>query len=143
MPKKKWTTKEQEDWLSERIPAFVQAQQEKTTAGFFPPVYESWYKEFPSAEPTPDDIAAAGSDIAKAEALVKKKEREVSIFLVFVAHFFNARHLHISSAYIGGFTITRVPLHLGPTREICSNSRAKHKRSSHSRHIHGYITKLN
>src|ERR1700685_1195691 len=101
MPKKKWTTKEREGWLSELIPAFIQAQQEKTTANFFPPVYESWYKELPSTELTPDDIAAAGSDIVKAKALVKKKEREVSIFLVFVAHFFNARDLHISSAYIG------------------------------------------
>jgi hypothetical protein len=61
---------------------FVNAQQTKTTAKFFSPVYEAWHKEYPSAEPTQEAIAAADGDKAKAQAIITKKEREVSISLI-------------------------------------------------------------
>jgi hypothetical protein len=43
MPKKKWATKEQVEWLEERMAAFVQAQQTKTTGQFFTSVYDAWH----------------------------------------------------------------------------------------------------
>ena len=138
MPKKKWTTKEQEDWLSERIPAFVQAQQEKTTAGFFPPVYESWYKEFPSAEPTPDDIAAAGSDIAKAEALVKKKQREV-IFFLSLSHTFLMPDIYISLARILVVSQSHAYLYIWDRREKFAQT---HEQNTNAPAIPGIFTAI-
>jgi hypothetical protein len=81
MPKKKWATKEQEEWLEERMAAFVQAQQTKMTGQFFTSVYDAWHGTYPSANPSDKQLAAAG-DATKAKASIIKKEREVSIYLV-------------------------------------------------------------
>jgi hypothetical protein len=78
MPKKKWATLEQEAWLQERLSDFLHAQQQKTTTTFFPPIYEAWYKMYPRPAPTAEEIEEAGA-MAKAQAVIKKKEREVSI----------------------------------------------------------------
>jgi hypothetical protein len=81
MTKKKWAMKEQEEWLEERMAAFVQAQQTKTTGQFFTSVYDAWHEKYPSANPSDKQLASANGDMTKARALVIKKEREVSISL--------------------------------------------------------------
>lgn len=82
MPTKKWTIPEQEAWLQERMSDFLYAQQQKMTATFFPPIYKAWHKAYPSRAPMAEEIKKADGDVAKAQAVVKKKEREVSIPLV-------------------------------------------------------------
>ncbi|KIM87976.1 hypothetical protein PILCRDRAFT_3685 [Piloderma croceum F 1598] len=76
MPKRKWTTKDQHDWLSERLPDFVDAQQTKTTATFFHPLYVDWLKEFPPPGPTEEEIQASSGDKEAANAAIIKKAKE-------------------------------------------------------------------
>jgi len=82
MTKKKWATPAQESWLTEKMSAFVKAQQTKTTSQFFTLVYEAWHKEFPPAEPANEDIDKADGNKATAQALIMKMEKAVSILLI-------------------------------------------------------------
>ena len=59
MPRRKWTTEEQYEWLSERIPDFVEAQQTGTVSVFITSVTQKWYQEWPPGEPTEDEVEEA------------------------------------------------------------------------------------
>ena len=75
MGKKPWTTEEQRSWLEARIPAFVQAQQEKATAGFFEDTYSKWHKKWPTPAPAKGDIKG-GKGIADKILASKQKAAE-------------------------------------------------------------------
>ena len=109
MTRKKWTTKEQEDWLAERLPSFVQAQKDKTSSGFFPPIYDDFNKRWPCPTPTQEEIAAAGGDRAKAEAILLKKYNKVRI-LYFKQE--DLTHSTYNRVFTGGILIIHVPRHL-------------------------------
>ena len=74
---KKWTTSEQDAWLAEQEPNFVQAQKDKKVPQFFAPIYSKFHKRWPCREPTQKEIDGEGGDKAKAKAKVCKKENEV------------------------------------------------------------------
>jgi hypothetical protein len=114
MGRKKWTTSEQDDWLSKRIPSFVQAQKNKTISQFFVPVYSEFHEAWPCPEPSQEEIEANGGDKAKAEAVIFKKENTVSTY--FPIPYFNS-HYYISG-FIGGFSTIRVRQRRGQTREM-------------------------
>lgn len=78
MGNKQWTTPEQRGWLEALIPAFVRAQQEKTTAAFFEDTYNEWYKKWPTAAPTVEEINAEGN-IERAHACKRKAINSVSV----------------------------------------------------------------
>jgi hypothetical protein len=47
MPRRRWTSTEQLNWLQERVSAFSQAQESKDFNPFFSEVYEAWFKKYP------------------------------------------------------------------------------------------------
>jgi hypothetical protein len=62
MTRRKWTTDEQEGWLEQRKPAFLEANQNKTAAkDFFPTVVEEFRQKWPVAPVTEQEIIDAGS----------------------------------------------------------------------------------
>jgi predicted nucleic acid-binding protein len=67
MTRRKWTTDEQEEWLEQRKPAFLEANQKKTAAkDFFPTVVEEFRQKWPVPPVTEQEIADAGSvELAK------------------------------------------------------------------------------
>jgi hypothetical protein len=77
MGRKKWTSSEQDDWLSQRAPGFVQAQKNKTVSQFFAPIYSEFHEIWPYREPTKEEIDASGGDKARAKAIIFKKENQV------------------------------------------------------------------
>jgi hypothetical protein len=88
MPKRQWTTKEQHEWLTERMPSFAAAQENKaiTTKHFFGPLYVDWFKEFPCPEPNAKQLADAKGDkkvtVAKAESSMKNvSSARIGIFI--------------------------------------------------------------
>jgi len=114
MPKPKWTTKEQEDWLSVRLKDFVAAQEKKpaTMAHFFGPVYKAWFEKFPCPDPTDKEVAKAEGKFDVAKANVEKATKTVSerhaLMLPIIEHNFT------TSVFIIGCSITRAqrPLEL-------------------------------
>jgi hypothetical protein len=49
MPKQQWANEEEREWLMARLPAFVEAQEQKSSSGqFFSPIYTQWFEEFPA-----------------------------------------------------------------------------------------------
>jgi hypothetical protein len=88
MPKRQWTTKEQYEWLTGRMPSFTAAQENKSIPikHFFGPLYVDWFKEFPCPEPTADQLADAKGDkevaVAKAESSMKSvSSAQIVIFI--------------------------------------------------------------
>ncbi|KAF9470361.1 hypothetical protein BDN70DRAFT_762926, partial [Pholiota conissans] len=67
-----WTTDAEFDWLKERIPAFLEAQEKNTTDTFFDGVYEEWVKHFQMPGPTAGEIKKANNDVEL--ATVKKRK---------------------------------------------------------------------
>lgn len=78
MPKPKWTTPLQHEWLSTRIVDFIRAQDQNTVPKFFASVYVEWFNKFPCHEPTATEIQEAQKDVEKAKAIVHKAQKDVS-----------------------------------------------------------------
>jgi hypothetical protein len=81
MPKPKWTTKPQSDWLTARLGDFVAAQEKNlpTMTHFFSPVYADWFKAFPSPDPTPKQLADSKGEMDVAKAVITKDTKTVSV----------------------------------------------------------------
>jgi hypothetical protein len=47
MPRRRWTSTEQLDWLQPWVPAFTEAQESKNFNAFFAEVYKAWFKKYP------------------------------------------------------------------------------------------------
>jgi hypothetical protein len=79
MPKQQWTTKEEHEWLSTRLTAFVEAQEQKSLkmTQFFSPIYTKWFEMFPACEPTDEKVAKADSNREVAAATIVKKTKTV------------------------------------------------------------------
>jgi hypothetical protein len=97
MGQKKWTTDEQEEWLSEQIPNFVQAQKDKSSSKFFAPIYSEFHRLWQYREPMEEEIkaqknkdveeedteSANNGAMAKAKAIIFHDENKVhTIFLL-------------------------------------------------------------
>ena len=78
MPRRKWTTEEQYEWLSERIPDFVEAQQTGTVSVFITSVTQKWYQEWPPGEPTEDEVEEAKGSVRAAKKARKTYWEKVS-----------------------------------------------------------------
>ncbi|KAF8487814.1 hypothetical protein F5888DRAFT_1624159 [Russula emetica] len=72
MGKRRWTTPEQRAWLEALVPAFVHAQQQKATGTFFEDTYKRWYKKWPTALPTTEEIREAKGNTERALASQRK-----------------------------------------------------------------------
>ena len=79
MGKKRWTSPVQQTWLETLIPAFVEAQQEKSTKTFFEKTYDVWHEKWPTAVPTEGEIRDAEGSTEKALALKRKFDDSVSV----------------------------------------------------------------
>jgi len=132
MGRKKWTTDEQEEWLSERVPDFVQSQKDKTR--FFPPIYSEFHKLWPYREPVEEEIEAQlekreketedtdevkkkarAAAKEKAKAIIFKEENQVSI--IFLSDRNHGSQYHIRK-FIGGTSTTRAQQALEQIREM-------------------------
>lgn len=68
-------------WLEARVPAFVEAQQNKTTSTtFFPEAHKEWAEQFPTPEPTENEVEDAKGNMAAAVAKKHKFWEKVSDF---------------------------------------------------------------
>lgn len=74
MTGRKWTEPAQEAWLKKKFPAFLQADSTALRKQFLSDVYLEWQKEFPDAEPTTEELAAAGG--LEAAVAAKRKVRD-------------------------------------------------------------------
>jgi hypothetical protein len=74
MGKKRWTTPEQRTWLEELIPAFVQAQQDKTVRLFLTDTSEKWNHEWPIPTLTAEEVQRAKGN---PERILAKKRKEM------------------------------------------------------------------
>jgi hypothetical protein len=52
MPRHKWTTEEQEDWLKDRCDAFKEAEKNDTRKSFYKETYAAWLFKWPNPEPS-------------------------------------------------------------------------------------------
>jgi hypothetical protein len=103
MPRKRWTTTEQLDWLQSFLPAFTLAQETKELTSFFGEVYEEWFKKYPldqlKAQENGEKIkgleeAEADGNTERAEKIRETWWQLVSIFMdmtctVFITNFYN------------------------------------------------------
>jgi hypothetical protein len=81
MPKKSWTSDDQQTWLLAKLPDFRQAQEAKTTPTFFSELYNKFHEEWPLASPNADEISKAGGNEEKAITDKQKASEQVSSFL--------------------------------------------------------------
>ena len=61
MTRRKWTTTEQEEWLKSHLAEFGEAQAKKTSKMFFPMVLKEWKTQWPTPDPTAEEITRAGN----------------------------------------------------------------------------------
>jgi len=66
MGKKRWTTPEQQVWLEELIPEFVQAQQDKVSRSFCKDTYDKWHEKWPTPSLTAEEVRRAKGNAEKA-----------------------------------------------------------------------------
>lgn len=66
MPRLQWTTSEQFEWLSERIPDFTEAQQAGTLATFYLSLIQKWIQKNPLEDPTDEELQKAKGSAAAA-----------------------------------------------------------------------------
>lgn len=78
MPRRSWTTAEQNAWLEPRLARFLQAREKGATQAFYANTWQEWFDKFPNAAPTPAELAAAEGDEATAIATKDKERRNVS-----------------------------------------------------------------
>jgi hypothetical protein len=81
MPKKRWTSTEQRSWLEERIPPFIQAQQNKATSTFLDDIYRDWQERWPIEPPTEKELQSAKGIEERALAVKRKTIEDVSLSL--------------------------------------------------------------
>lgn len=113
MTRSPWPTPEQMKWLDARLPAFVEAQHNKTTSStFFPEVQKAWQESFPTPEPTDKDIEEAKGNRDAAVAKNYKFWEKVTILLFYYNDLLSCT---ASSVYFIGFITTRAVRH--PVRD--------------------------
>ena len=78
MGKKRWTTPEQRASLKPLIPAFIHAQEVKTTGTFFEDTYSAWPEKWPTPAPTEAEIKKAKGIVEMAVASKRKRVLQVS-----------------------------------------------------------------
>ena len=81
MPKKSWASEEQQTWLLAQLELadFRQAQEAKTTSGFFIELYQKFHEKWPLASPNADEISKAEGSEEKAITLKQKASELVSV----------------------------------------------------------------
>ena len=82
MPKPRWTTPAQRQWLEDRIPAFTEAQEKGlTTKIFYPDLYAAWDRDFSLEPPSAIEIQEAKGDLEAART-AKRKFMEIVSFII-------------------------------------------------------------
>ena len=79
MPKKSWASEEQQTWLLAQLGDFRQAQEAKTTPGFFIELYKNFHETWPLAPANADEISKADGNEEKANTLKQKASESVSV----------------------------------------------------------------
>ncbi len=72
---KHWTTEEQQAWIEERAPAFVQAQKDSNVGPYMSLFTHEWFEAFPDTMPesvTVKELFKAGDNLER--ALIEKKK---------------------------------------------------------------------
>jgi hypothetical protein len=82
MPKKSWASENQQTWLLAQLADFRQAQEAKTTPGFFSDLYQKFHESWPLASPNANEISKADGNEEKAKTLKQKASEQVSSFTI-------------------------------------------------------------
>lgn len=101
MPRPRWASPEQWVWLEKKTPSFADAQQQNTTAQWWPVTYTEWFAKWPLPKPGAADIAKAGGSISDARDYLLSKKKTVSPS---VPSNSNETHLLNSKSTGGGIT---------------------------------------
>jgi hypothetical protein len=80
MPKKSWASEEQQTWLFAKLPEFRQAQEAKTTPGYFIELYQNFHDVWPLAPPNADELSKADGSEEKAITDKQKASEHVSFY---------------------------------------------------------------
>lgn len=75
MPRIKWTTNEQEEWLKDRCEAFKEAEEKDTRKSFYKQTYAAWLIKWPNPEPDAMESANATSREAAIKKIYVEKEK--------------------------------------------------------------------
>lgn len=115
MARGQWTTPPQRTWLEALVPAFVKAQQDKTTSTlFFPQLHKDYQALWPVESPTPAELIEAGGDEVK--SMAKKKKAIENVSVNWAAHVSNLTY-SLSSVFLTGSIIILVGPVLARGRE--------------------------
>jgi hypothetical protein len=79
MPKKTWASEDQQTWLLAQLADFRQAQEAKTTPGYFIELFQNFHEMWPLAPPNADEISKADGNDEKAKTLKQKASEVVSV----------------------------------------------------------------
>lgn len=79
MPKKSWASEEQQTWLLAKLADFRQAQEAKTTPGFFTELYKNFHETWPVAPANAEEISQADENEEKANTQKQKASEVVSV----------------------------------------------------------------
>ena len=79
MPKKSWASEEQQTYLLAQLADFRQAQEAKTTPGFFTELYKDFHKTWPVAPANAEEIFQADGNEEKANTIKQKASELVSV----------------------------------------------------------------
>jgi hypothetical protein len=75
MPRNKWTSEEQEDWLKNRYHAFREAEVNETRKSFYKETYAAWLAKWPNPEPSAKQVADATSHEGATKAIHVYQEK--------------------------------------------------------------------
>ena len=78
MPKKTWTSDEQQSWLFAHLTDFRQSQEVKTTPSFFRELYENYHEKWPLSLSDADELSNTDGNEEKAKTLKQKASELVS-----------------------------------------------------------------
>lgn len=77
MPRRRWTSKDQLDWLQPWVTAFTEAQGRKEYNPFFAEVYKEWFQKYPLDKLKAQEVGEKikGLDEAEATGNMEKAEK--------------------------------------------------------------------
>jgi hypothetical protein len=84
MPKKTWTSEEQQTWLLGQLADFRLAQEAKTTPKFFIELYEKFHAKWPLAPSNAEELSKADGNEEKAKTNKQKASEQVSGFFTLI-----------------------------------------------------------
>ena len=95
-----WKNGNQLEYLFSQFESYLCHQDKGKLARFWPPIYDTWYKKWPSPEPTPQAIGTHGS-VANATLVFRSRNNRVCLTNSYLQV---VNRSHRSREFVRGFT---------------------------------------